>query len=63
MEEKLKLKKFDLTPTWEDTAKILVMLTIDQRDCLPEEELQWARAEIIRMGKIIDYLKPAPSGA
>jgi len=63
MEEKKELEKFDLTPTWETTAKILVMLTIDQRGCLPDEELQWARSEIIRMGRIIDYLKPASSGA
>jgi hypothetical protein len=45
----------DLTPTWETAAKILVMVTIEQR-CLPPEELKWAKSEIIRMGKIIDHL-------
>ena len=47
--------KVDLTPTWETAAKILVMVTIEQR-CLPPEELKWAKSEIIRMGKIIAHL-------
>lgn len=43
----------DMTPTWEETAMMLVAIMEGAGDTA------WARSEIIRMGKIIDRLKKA----
>jgi hypothetical protein len=40
----------DMTPTWEETAVMLVAIMEGTGDTA------WARSEIIRMGKIIDHL-------
>ena len=40
-----------MTPTWEETAVMLVAIMEGTGDTA------WARSEIIRMGKIIDQLK------
>jgi len=41
----------DMTPSWEQTASMLVAIVGRGGDTA------WARSEIIRMGKIIDRLK------
>lgn len=41
----------EITPTWEETALMLVAIMEGNGDTA------WARSEIIRMGKIIDKLK------
>lgn len=41
----------DMTPTWEETARMLIAL-IESGDSKGQE---FARTEIIRMGKIIDH--------
>jgi len=41
----------EITPTWEETAVMLVAIMEGNGDTA------WARSEIIRMGKIIDHLK------
>lgn len=44
----MKTETIDCTPTWEATAQLLVHTL----QCNPENET--ARAELLRMGKIID---------
>lgn len=46
-----KREYIDMTPTWEETAVMLVAIMEGNGDTA------WARSEIIRMGKIIDHLK------
>tara|TARA_R110002050_G_scaffold252159_1_gene390419 strand:+ start:355 stop:531 length:177 start_codon:yes stop_codon:yes gene_type:complete len=44
----------DMTPTWEETAQMLLAIIEGSSDA---EALAYAKSEIIRMGKIIDQLK------
>jgi len=44
----------DITPTWEETALMLLAIIEGSSDA---EALAYAKSEIIRMGKIIDHLK------
>ena len=41
----------DMTPTWEETAGMLVAIMEGSGDTA------WARSEIIRMGKLMDKLQ------
>jgi hypothetical protein len=45
------MKSINLTPSWESTGRMLLML-IESSET--EEGRQYAKGEIIRMGKIID---------
>ena len=49
------MDKLDLTPTWEATAKILLEIIQNGTD---PANVRWATAEVVRMGQIIDQLKP-----
>ena len=44
----------DMTPTWEETAVMLVAIMEGSSNA---EALAYVKSEIIRMGKIIDHLK------
>jgi len=46
--------EIDLAPSWESTAKMLLVI-LEGGETL--ESLQWAKSEVIRMGKIIDKLQ------
>tara|TARA_R110000787_G_scaffold52684_3_gene124034 strand:+ start:15870 stop:16058 length:189 start_codon:yes stop_codon:yes gene_type:complete len=46
--------EIDLTPSWESTAKMLLAI-LEGGETL--ESSQWAKSEVVRMGKIIDKLK------
>ena len=46
----------DLTPTWEATARILIMTINSDLSLTDPEQVSWAESEIVRMGKIIDHL-------
>lgn len=50
-QEEREMKTINLTPSWESTGRMLLML-IESSET--EEGRQYAKGEIIRMGKIID---------
>ena len=50
-EREMKTTSINLTPSWESTGRMLLML-IESSET--EEGRQYAKGEIIRMGKIID---------
>ena len=51
MKTETESETIDMTPSWEQTALMLVAILEGGGDTA------WARGEIIRMGKIIDRLK------
>ena len=56
MKELKEMDTMDLTPTWEATARILIMTINSDLSLTDPEQVSWAESEIVRMGKIIDHL-------
>jgi len=50
------MKTIDMTPTWEETARILVMILQVGSN---EEGQEFALKEVLRMGTIIDQYQAA----
>lgn len=46
-------RRIDVTPSWEGTAQMILVLLDNGND----EGREFARAEVLRMGKIIDRLQ------
>ena len=44
-------RTLNISPTWEGSAKALLLI-IDQSTI--REDVEWAKSEVVRMGRIID---------
>jgi len=44
-------RSLNITPTWEGSAKALLLI-IDRSTI--SEDVEWAKSEVVRMGRIID---------
>ena len=44
-------RSLNISPTWEGSAKALLLI-IDQSTI--REDVEWAKSEVVRMGRIID---------